>query len=189
MSWAREALCIVLRGPLAVQMENWACCPGQGKPGSWDSFSESGSVPTVYKASSLGTVPSLLQHGLSSDLPSTPQLPKSQRSDWLKHSCLHASCDEASISAGQTNREGAKIAVGEIDFGHRGEFLRSSSGRLKEEVEPLWKYWECLSVWPERPTQLKQGHWGKGPCENSRLKLLLVRITSMLQQQVPDQGC
>lgn len=50
VSWAREALCIVLRGPLAVQMENWACCPGQGKPSSWDSFSESGSVPRVYQS-------------------------------------------------------------------------------------------------------------------------------------------
>lgn len=111
--------------------------------------------PGCTKASSLVTVPSLLQRVLSSDFPSTPQLLKSQRSDWLKHSCLHASCDETRISAGQTNREGAKIAIGEIDFGHRGEFLRSSSGRLKGEVEPLWKFWECLSVWAERPTQLK----------------------------------
>ena len=39
-----------------------------------------------------------------------------------------------------TYRLGKAVAcadsVGEIDFGHRGEFLRSSSGRL-EEVEPL----------------------------------------------------
>lgn len=48
-----------------------------------------------------------------------------------------ASYGEAGISAGQTNRGWAKVAVGETDFGHGGEFPRSSRGRLKEKVEPF----------------------------------------------------
>ena len=69
--------------------------------------------------------------------------PSSQRArevtDWSILAWF-ASCDEARISAGQTNRGWAKVVVGETEFGHGGEFPRSSSGRLKEKVEALWRY-------------------------------------------------
>lgn len=53
---------------------------------------------------------------------------------------------------------------------------------------PLWTYLEYLCECLLQ-TQLKQGQWGRRLPEASRLKLLLIRITSLLQQQVPDQGC
>lgn len=42
-------------------------------------------------------------------------------------------------------REWANVVAGEADFGH-GEFPRSPTGRFKENVEPLRRYLEYLSM-------------------------------------------
>lgn len=180
-SWAREVLCILPRGPLAMQMGSWACHPGQGKPSSWDLFCESGSVPRMCQGCQTCEYTLLSAVCPMCRLPFHTPTPKGPE-EWLTGASRPSMLPIMREHLSRTDRQnGLKLQWEKLilDTGENFQWARvgGSRGRWKHSGDV-----ENICVSGEAETQLRWGQCGKGPPEASGLRLLLVRITSLLQQ-------